>query len=51
MKRKIYVYYCMDCDFEWESTWNDETFCPMCKCGDLNVEEDEEYENETRESN
>lgn len=44
MERKIYIYYCMDCDFEWESTADDETMCPMCNCGDLHVEEVENDE-------
>lgn len=39
MERKIYMYTCMECDFEWESTLKDETICPMCQCGDLHVEE------------
>ena len=46
MKRKIYVYICMDCGFEWESTLKVETFCHMCGCGDLNCEEVNDEENE-----
>jgi len=45
MERKIYVYTCMDCDFEWESTFSDETFCHMCGCGDLVRNDGDEDEN------
>lgn len=46
MKRKIYYYYCMECDLDWESTY-EETMCPLCHCGDIYVaEEKEEEDNE-----
>lgn len=49
MERKIYLYVCMECDFEWESTFKDETICHMCGCGDLHVEESEtdEFDEQT----
>jgi len=48
MKRKIYIYTCMNCGFEWQSTMKGETQCPSCRVGDIHCEEanDDDDENE-----
>ena len=35
-----YEYHCMECDYEWESDekYTIQSYCPMCKCGDLHCE-------------
>lgn len=39
MQDETYIYYCMDCDYSWESEYNDETICRKCGCGDLALHE------------
>lgn len=38
MERKIYIYTCMECGLEWEST-KEELICPMCKLANIHEEE------------
>lgn len=48
MKRKIYIYTCMDCDSEWESSYGKDTICPYCHGGDLHIEEEKEDDENER---
>ena len=41
MKRKIYIYTCMGCGHEWESSSKD-VICPVCKVADIYEEEENE---------
>lgn len=45
MERKIYVYVCMECGLEWESTIKD-LICPMCKHANIH-EKEEDGDNDT----
>lgn len=45
MKRKIYVYTCMNCGHEWESSSKD-VICPVCHVGDIYEEVEEDDSNE-----
>lgn len=37
MKKKIYVYVCMECGHEWENT-SEDLICPICKLANIHVE-------------
>ena len=39
MNKETILYTCMDCNYEWESEKEEETYCPNCNGGDLNKEE------------
>ena len=39
---KEILYTCMECNYEWESTKEDETYCPKCHTGDINKEEEQD---------
>lgn len=41
---KNHHYYCMECEYEWDTTeeYSIFSYCPKCHCGDLKEYEDEE---------
>ena len=43
---KKYEYYCMECDYEWESNeeYTIQSYCPRCKCGDLKCKDSDKDE-------
>lgn len=46
MKKKIYVYVCMECGLEWESS-SEELICSMCKLANIHVEVEKDGDKDT----
>lgn len=46
MKRTIYIYTCMNCGLEWESSSKD-VVCPICKVADIHEEVEENDDKDT----